>query len=154
MYSSPFLRCLQTADLACQALGLEGLHTHNNLCEFLDPGNRVTVTPAVPATEDITQLKILSFDSTPIPDFPEKLDSVIVRYKEAVSKLADSHWPSNILAVSHEICVREACKLGGCNDDVEATYCGHVELVRGSKDSHEWRLQTYQGVYKYDSVIE
>ena len=152
MYASPFLRCLQTADLACQALGLEGLHTHNNLCEFLHPLNRVTVVPAVPAVEDITDLKILTFDPSPLPPYPENTATVNARYKEAVRTLSDLHWPMNILFVSHEICVREACKWGGCHDDVEATYCGHVELERKERE-HAWTLRHYEGVFKYDSVI-
>lgn len=154
VYSSPFLRCLQTADVACKALGIPGFHTHNNLCEFLHPGNRIHAAPAVPATDDITNINILTFDLSPLPDYPETVQSVNVRYQEAVSVIADANWPANVLIVSHEICVREACKWGGCNDEVEATYCGHVELKRTERGSRDWTLLGYKGVFKYDSIIE
>ena len=152
VYASPFLRCLQTADLACKILGLDGFHTHNNLCEFLHPLNRVNEEPAVPAMDDITDLNVLTYDRSPLPPYPEDSDGVNVRYKYAVQNLSDLNWPTNVLFVSHEICVREACKWGGCHDDVEATYCGHVELERKERDQN-WRLKHYDGVFKYDSVI-
>ena len=155
MYASPFLRCLQTADIACKALGIEGLHTHNYLCEYLHPGNRVTTSPAVPAMDDLKDLQILSFDHTPLPNFPENNASVNARYRDAVNELADRHWPDSVLMVTHEICVREAYGWSAdSKEEVEATYCGHVELARKEKGSRNWRICSYQGVYKYDNIIE
>ena len=104
--------------------------------------------------EDIKDLHILSFDPTPLPNFPEKIDSVNVRYRDAVNVLADRHWPNSVLMVTHEICVREAYGWGGSKEEVEATYCSHVELERKESGSHNWRVCSYQGVYVYDSVIE
>lgn len=104
--------------------------------------------------DDITDLNILTFDPTPLPAFPETVDSVHVRYKEAVNKLSDDHWPMNMLLVSHEICVSQAFMWGGCEDEMEVTYCGHAELERSEKNSYDWRLRSYNGVFKYDSVIE
>ena len=104
--------------------------------------------------DDINDISVLTFDPTPLPSFPETLDCVNVRYREAVNKLADAHWPSNILVVSHEICVREAYRWSGCQDEVEATYCGHVELERRERESYNWTLRGYEGVFKYDSIIE
>lgn len=126
---------------------------HNQLCEFLHPGNRVTSPPAVPAMDDITHLNVLTFDPTPLPAYPETSDLVNKRYRTVVNELSDRHWPTNVLFVSHEICVREALKWGGCEDDVEATYCGHVELERREKDSYDWSLCSYEGVFKFEPVI-
>ena len=41
--------------------------------------------------------------------------------------------------------------IGGCTDEVEATYCGHVELSRTDRSAHAWNIERYSGVYKYDN---
>ena len=102
---------------------------------------------------DITDLNVLTFDPTPLPACPETVESMYVRYKETVNKLSDDHWPINMLFVSHEICVREAAKWGEWEDEVEVTYCGHVELERNEKNLYDWRLRSYKGVFKYDTII-
>ena len=107
-------------------------------------------SPSVPHKEDAKELNILSFDSSPLPKFPETLTECKQRYLSALNTLADEHWPKNLLLVSHEVCVREAVGWGGCKDDVEATYCGQVELSRSDESSHDWKLEGYQGVFKYD----
>ena len=150
VFASPFLRCLQTAHQACLALDLPGFHTHNDLCELLSKENRIEEAPLVPCKEDAKDLNILSFDSSPQPKFPETPTECKQRYLCAMNTLADKHWPKNMLLVSHEVCVREAVGWGGCKDDVEAIYCGQVELSRTDKDSNEWKLESYQGVFKYD----
>ena len=74
------------------------------------------------------------------------------RYIEEFKRLADHHWPDNLIMVTHECAVMQAMVLGGCMDDVEATYCGHVELSRTSRENHQWKLEQYCGVYKYDQL--
>lgn len=103
--------------------------------------------------DDIKDIRVLTFDQVSLPNFPETNESVNIRYRNAVNELADRHWPDNVLMVSHEICVRESYRWGGSNEEVEATYCGHVELERKEKGSQEWRVCSYQGVYKYDNII-
>ncbi len=66
-------------------------------------------------------------------------------------ELAAHHWPNNLLLVTHEYGVMQAMFLGGCRDDVEATYCGHVELSRASRTDYQWTIEQYCGVYKYDT---
>jgi len=46
----------------------------------------------------------------------------------------------------------QAMVLGGCRGDVEATYCGHVELSRPDGSTHVWKVERYCGVYDYDNV--
>lgn len=153
VFASPFLRCLQTAHQACLALDLPGLHTHNNLCEILMKENGMTDSPLVPCKEDIVDLKILTFDSSPLPKFPETIKECKERYLLALNTLADEHWPKTLLLVTHEVCVREAVGWGGSSDEVEATYCGQVELARTNRGVHDWKLKSYDGVYTYDIPI-
>ncbi len=150
VFASPFLRCLQTAHQACLAIELPGFQTHNNLCELLMKENGMTESPMVPCKEDAEGLKILSFDSSSLPKFPETLSECKQRYLSALNTLADEHWPKTLLLVTHEVCVREAVSWGGCKADVEATYCGQVEIARNDKNSHDWKLKRYDGVYTYD----
>lgn len=100
--------------------------------------------------EDITELSILSFDPTPLPNYPEKLSDANKRYLAALNTLSDKHWPKTILLVTHETCVRQAMGWGGSRDDFEATYCGLVELSREQQGGYSWKLEGYDRVYKYD----
>ena len=47
----------------------------------------------------------------------------------------------------------QAMVLGGCRDNVEATYCGHVELSRTTEREHSLKIEGYVGVYKYDDIF-
>ena len=56
--------------------------------------------------------------------------------------------------VTHERGVKQAMILGGCMDDVEAVaYCGHVELSRTSRENHQWKIEQYCGVHKFEMII-
>lgn len=151
--SSPFLRCLQTATHAYSVLGVEGLHTCNALCECLVVGNDMTDTPAVPALQDATDTTILSLDSEPLPDYPEKRSDCSVRYRRALDTLADKYWPRTLLLVTHQICVQEAVCWGGKQGEFEAEYCAHVQLSRNSRDTHNWTWQGDTGIYAYDTLL-
>ena len=74
------------------------------------------------------------------------------RYQVEFKRLADSHWPDNLLLLTHEYGVMSAMQLGGCSESVEATYCGFVELLRKQKATHDWSTVQYQGVYKYETL--
>ena len=74
------------------------------------------------------------------------------RYSAVFKKLADQHWPDNLLLVTHEYGVIEAMAFGGCRDDVEAAYCGYVELSRTDSSEHSWTIEGYSDVYKYDTA--
>ena len=152
--SSPFLRCLQTATHAYTALGLSGLHTCNLLSEMLLPGNDMTETPAVPATEDVEDTVFLSLDSSPLPPFPEERNACYTRYKQALDMLADQFWPQNLLLVTHQGCVQEAVRWGGRQIDVEAIYCAHVHLSRTSQHNYNWVWREDAGIYTYETIIE
>ncbi len=70
--SSPFLRCLQTAQHICDALQLSGMSTCNGIVDVLSPSFGINQQPEVPA-DNIAELgiKILTFHQEPIPTFPE-----------------------------------------------------------------------------------
>ena len=74
MISSPFLRCLQTAQEVCKAIDSPGIITNNTICEVLTPGAKMTEAPKVPA-EDLSffAINIVQFGSDPMPDYPEEL---------------------------------------------------------------------------------
>ena len=151
--SSPFLRCIQTATHAYMTLDLPGLHIWNSLCEFLSPMCAMTSTPAVPATEEAENTVFLSLDSEPLPKFPETREECYARYRCAVDSVADHYWPDNVLMVTHQGCVQEAVNWGGKMEDVEATYCSHVELSRTSKEDHIWVWREDCGIFTYDKLI-
>ena len=77
-----------------------------------------------------------------------------VRYKEEINRLADKHWPDNLLLVTHEYGVNSAMSLGGTMEPTETVYCGSVELVRSQQEQHNWTIEHYHGVFKYDIIIE
>lgn len=152
--SSPFLRCIQTATHAYRALGLPGLHTHNELCEWLAPDNYMKDTPQVPALDDAKETIFLSVDSEPLPKFPESRAECRARYRRALDNLADRHWPQNLLLVTHQACVEKAVTWGGEDREVEAVYCAHVQLSRRSKDTHNWTFREEKGIYNYENIID
>ncbi len=150
--SSPFLRCIQTATHAYQALGLPGLHTYNQLCEWLTADNHMREKPNIPALQDAKDTTFLSVDPEPLPTFPESRAECHARYRRALDTIADRLWPHNLLLVTHQACVQEAVKWGGENRDVEAVYCAHVQLSRRNKESHNWTFREEQGVFTYETV--
>lgn len=151
--SSPFLRCIQTATHAYTVLGLPGLHTCNQLSEFLVPDNAMSAIPQVPATKDAKDTVFLSLDTEPLPEFPETRTECITRYKRALDSLADKYWPQTLLLVTHQLCVQEAANWGGKEMDVEAVYCAHVELSRDKLQQYNWTWKEDCGIFTYDSVL-
>ena len=151
--SSPFLRCIQTGTHAYQVLELPGLHTHNQLCEWLTRDNYMRETPSIPALQECSETVFLTVDSRPLPNFPESRAECHIRYRQALDTIADQYWPQNLLLVTHQACVQEAVKWGGQDRDIEAVYCAHVQLSRCSKDHHKWTFREDQGIYTYDTIM-
>ncbi len=82
VYSSPFIRCLQTAWEVCKALQLPGVTVSNGICEILGPMFGIRMPdPAVPARDVSTthHIKILEKDEKPLPEFPESFQSALSR---------------------------------------------------------------------------
>ena len=88
--SSPFLRCLQTAQQACNALELPGVHTFNGLCEIVAPECNMRGPPEVPAMADVEAcgITLTSVDSSSFAEYPEKVADAIARYMGHEQRMA------------------------------------------------------------------
>ncbi len=79
--SSPFLRCLQTAQESCRALNLPGIIINNSVCEVLSPGSKMKAPPEVPLQDlSLYSISIVQHDSLPMPSYPETSQQAIARY--------------------------------------------------------------------------
>ncbi len=72
--SSPFLRCLQTAQQISDALELPGVSTCNGIVDVLSSHCGIHEQPQVPHQADVDRIgvKVLSYDQDPLPKYPEK----------------------------------------------------------------------------------
>ena len=102
--SSPFLRCLQTAQQACNALELPGVHTFNGLCEIVAPECNMRGAPEVPAMADVEAcgITLINVDSSPFAGYPEKVTDAIARCVSQEQRIGlveqswlcgTTHWP-------------------------------------------------------------
>lgn len=82
--------------------------------------------------------------------------TLLSRFIPAYCSLADEYWPHNVVIVTHGYGVLQALaagKLGkvhrrGAGAWVD--YCGHVELSRTEKDSHEWTMEDHEEIVIYE----
>ena len=71
--SSPFLRCLQTAQKICNSLELPGLTTCNGIVDVLSSHCGIHEQPIVPADNIADSgINVLVFHHEAIPKFPEQ----------------------------------------------------------------------------------
>ncbi len=79
--SSPFLRCLQTAQQVCDALELPGMSTCNGVVDIISVHCGIHEQPLVPHLPDVERegIKLLSVDQNPLPKYPEKTKSGLKR---------------------------------------------------------------------------
>ena len=80
--SSPFLRCLQTAQQICSSLQLPGLTTCNGIVDVLSSHCGIHEQPLVPA-DNIADygIKVLTWHHEPIPKYPERTRDGLKRYR-------------------------------------------------------------------------
>ena len=78
--SSPFLRCLQTAQLISDILHLPGLHTCNSIVDVFSDHCGIHEQPAVPVS-NIADLgiNIAHTDTSELPRYPEKATDGVKR---------------------------------------------------------------------------
>ena len=82
MYTSPFLRCVQTGHQVYNGLELSGMHTCNGLSEIISPEDGMhDGPPEVPSLGDIAScgIEILSIDHSDFAKWPETVDQAKVR---------------------------------------------------------------------------
>ena len=87
--TSPFLRCLQTAQQICEVLGLSGLHTCNDIVDVLTSHCGIHEQPLVPAPDsqlDALGIKIVEYDTTQLPKYPEETKEGVKRSVNNVFK--------------------------------------------------------------------
>ena len=80
IYSSPFLRCLQTATQASLAIGIDGVRLSKHLSEILTAECGITGVPEVPC-DDISSysVTITQSDSRDFPKYPETARESVLR---------------------------------------------------------------------------
>ena len=67
------------------------------------------------------------------------------RFTAEFTKLADEHWPKNIVIVTHGYGVCQAVAMTKGQEyfrDVWVEYCGYVEMSRTSKDKYDWKHES------------
>lgn len=80
MVSSPFLRCLQTGEVICEALHLPGIETCNRIVDVFNSSAMIHQQPVVPASDIASYgIKVLCCDDTPLPRYPEDTVSGLKR---------------------------------------------------------------------------
>ena len=166
--TSPFLRCLQTAQQISEVLSLPGLHTCNAIVDIINDHCGIHQQPVVPVSDTASLgINIASVDSSKLPTYPEKtregvkrcvvdtrvsdslLFSLCHRFSPAYTQLANTYWPRNVVIVSHGYGVQHAFMKGGGHENVFVDYCGFVELSRSGKSSDKWTIVDRGNVDEY-----
>jgi broad specificity phosphatase PhoE len=138
VYSSPFLRTVETADEICRELGAEqrlepGLGEHRNPDWFdADPE-----TLSHDALADRFETVRLDHEPCLVPTFPESHDAAMERAGEAARRLVAAE-DGTVLLVGHGLTVGGVVQgLVGSTDGVDAPLCGVTRLER---EGERWRL--------------
>ena len=89
MVSSPFIRCLQTAQPICDALGLPGVITCNGIVDVFSHHFGIHEQPVVPA-DDIADhgIRVVSSHNEPLPTFPE-------HFKDGMNRCTHTHMQTH-----------------------------------------------------------
>lgn len=69
---------------------------------------------------------------------------IICRFTAEFNKLADEHWPKNIVIVTHGYGVCQAVAMTKGQryfKDIWVNYCGFVEMSRASRGSSVWKSE-------------
>ncbi|MGK7916868.1 MAG: histidine phosphatase family protein [Prochloraceae cyanobacterium] len=139
IFSSPFLRTVQTASQVAQALDLP-IKLEAGLSEWLNPEWMDRMPQKLPLpilAEQYPQID-LSYASRVIPQYPENNQTVRERTAETVRRLVEE-FSENILLVGHGASVLgTASGLVGGNPAINASFCCLVKLVRCQ---HKWEMQ-------------
>jgi broad specificity phosphatase PhoE len=103
IFTSPFLRTIQTADPLARILQLP-IQLEWGLCEWLC----ADWTRSFPATTPLAQLKEdyhsidLAYDSLVIPPYPETLEELSLRMNMLSLELIQANLEQNILIIAHK----------------------------------------------------
>ncbi|MEC4891438.1 MAG: histidine phosphatase family protein [Oscillatoria sp. PMC 1051.18] len=139
IFSSPFLRTVQTAYQVAEALDLP-IKLEAGLSEWLNPEWMSAMPEKLPL--EILAQKYpridLSYNSRLIPEYPESNETVMERTAITVKKLV-AEFAEDILLVGHGASVLgTATGLVGGSPTVNASLCCLVKIVRQRKG---WKME-------------
>lgn len=139
IFASPFLRTVQTANYAAEALDLP-LKLEWGLCEWLNP----EWMPAMPETMSVEALcqrfpRIDPSYTGGVPKYPETAESCLKRAGDTAKRLA-TEFPQDILLVGHDTSVLgTAIGLSGALEtEINTSLCCLVKVVR---QNGEWSIE-------------
>lgn len=139
IFSSPFLRTIQTANEVAQALDLP-LKLEAGLSEWLNP-EWMHIPPETATREELAEQYPRidwSYTSRLTPRYPESNETVIQRTGEIARKLV-AEFKDDILLVGHGASVLGTTTgLVGGNPTVNAALCCLVKVV---KQEHQWEIE-------------
>lgn len=139
IFSSPFLRAIQTAYPVAEALdlsikieaGLGEWHNGEWMSAYPEIHPRDFLEPTYPRID-------WRYVSRVIPQYPENEDTLMLRTAETARQLV-AEFSGNILLVGHGASVLgSATGLVGSNPKITASLCCLVKLVR---ESDRWRME-------------
>jgi broad specificity phosphatase PhoE len=138
IFASPFLRTVQTANHAAEALDLS-IKLEWGLCEWLNP----EWMPEMPETESVEALcrrfpRIDASYKGGIANYPETGEACLKRAGETAKRLA-AEFPEDMLLVGHGASVLGTAigLAGGAETEINASLCCLVKVVRGEG---EWSI--------------
>ncbi len=139
IFSSPFLRCVQTASAVAERVGLP-IKLEWGICEWLSP----QWFDGSPETLPVEELHALfprvdvSYRSILHPRFPEESPAAFRRSGDTVRRLSDE-YAGHLLFVGHGISVTGGAQ--GLVADCPAFECHLASLVKAVRDEHGWHIE-------------
>ncbi|MEG4984828.1 histidine phosphatase family protein [Microcoleus sp. BR0-C5] len=131
IFASPFLRTVQTANHAAEALDLS-IKLEWGLCEWLNP-EWMTEMPETESVEDLCRRfpRIDASYKGGIPNYPETGEACFKRAGESAKRLA-AEFPEDMLLVGHGASVLGTAigLAGGAETEINASLCCLVKVVR------------------------
>ena len=138
IFASPFLRTVQTANHAAEALDLS-IKLEWGLCEWLNP-EWMTEMPETESVEALCRRfpRIDASYKGGIANYPETGEACLKRAGETAKRLA-AEFPEDMLLVGHGASVLGTAigLAGGAETEINASLCCLVKVVRGEG---EWSI--------------
>ncbi len=139
IFSSPFLRCIQTAHQVAEVLNLP-IQLEKGLSEWLNP-EWMSYMPEIHSEKELAvKYPFINWkyrDFT-IPEYPENETAVITRTGETVKKIV-TNFSGNILIVGHSITVLGATRiLVRENTEIKPFLCCLMKLINFND---QWKIK-------------
>ncbi|MBE9184319.1 histidine phosphatase family protein [Microcoleus sp. LEGE 07076] len=139
IFASPFLRTVQTANHAAEALDLS-IKLEWGLCEWLNP-EWMTEMPETESVADLCRRfpRIDAAYKGGIASYPETGEACLKRAGETAKRLA-AEFPEDMLLVGHGASVLGSAigLAGGAETEINASLCCLVKVVR---EDVQWSIE-------------